>query len=338
MASASPTSGGTEYYGYAPDNKRIYRWNPTTGTEEWILYGARGERIGTFSMYDPSGMGSYFEFQAIATNVWFGGKLISKMDSFGYLTSVVRDRLGTDRETGAQYYPYGDEITSTANGTEKYGTYVRDSFTLLDYADQRYYTAAYGRFNTADPYGKSARLTNPGSWNRYAYVGGDPVNRRDPRGLCVTDSKGDYWDTGDDVVYDWGVGDCLQNPEWLSMANGAAPGTVMVNGGVYLPPGNAMSVTDDAPCVPYAASPSGATGCESNDPILQLAQQLPTNTLNNLMDVLGVGAAAPIVGARALIAGAGNTILLGTFADGYVNLGGIVGASTFSILHRSGRT
>ena len=115
------------------------------------------------------------------------------------------------------------------------------------------------------------------------------------------------------------------------MANAAAPGSVVVNGGLYVPGGGSVSVTDDAPCVPYAASPTGATGCESNDPILQLAQQLPTNTLNNLMDVLGVGAAAPIVGAQALIAGAGNTILLGTFADGYVNLGGIVGASTFSI-------
>ena len=29
----------------------------------------------------------------------------------------------------------------------------------------------------------SGKTGNPGSWNRYAYVLGDPVNGRDPRGL-----------------------------------------------------------------------------------------------------------------------------------------------------------
>jgi hypothetical protein len=32
----------------------------------------------------------------------------------------------------------------------------------------------------------SAVPNNPGSWNRYAYVGGDPVNRSDRRGLDAT--------------------------------------------------------------------------------------------------------------------------------------------------------
>jgi len=126
-------------------------------------------------------MGYYFDFQPIQTNVWFGGKLISKMNSFGYLASVVRDRLQSDRETGAQYYPYGDEITSAANGTEKYGTYVRDSFTTMDYADLRYYVASYGRFNTADRTASSAMSPNPASWNRYSYALGDQVNSSDPK-------------------------------------------------------------------------------------------------------------------------------------------------------------
>src|SRR3954469_7339899 len=55
----------------------------------------------------------------------------------------------------------------------------------LDYADQRYYASSYGRFNTADPYGGSARLGNPGSWNKYSYVQGDPVNQIDPSGLLA---------------------------------------------------------------------------------------------------------------------------------------------------------
>jgi RHS repeat-associated protein len=74
-------------------------------------------------------------------------------------------------------------LIPTPGGTgEKFATYWRDS-TGLDYADQRYHMFSGGRFLTADPYEASAGAGDPGSWNRYAYVGGDPVNRLDPRGL-----------------------------------------------------------------------------------------------------------------------------------------------------------
>ena len=54
--------------------------------------------------------------------------------------------------------------------------------TGLDNIDQRYYASSYGRFNTADQYQASAGPKDPGSWNRYSYTRGDPVNRVDPRG------------------------------------------------------------------------------------------------------------------------------------------------------------
>jgi hypothetical protein len=56
-----------------------------------------------------------------------------------------------------------------------------------DYADQRYYNSSMGRFWSPDRGGASPG--NPTSWNRYAYVNGDPVNLRDPRGNipCATD-------------------------------------------------------------------------------------------------------------------------------------------------------
>jgi len=199
LASASPVLGGTEYYGYAPDNKRIYRW-AASGAEEFTLYGARGERVGTFGWQTPGS--PQYGFVATETDVWFGGQLIGRMGSAGGM--VFRDREGTDREGGARYYPYGDEITSTPNDTEKYGTYFRDSFTTLDYADQRYYASSYGRFNTADPYQASAKGANnpsdPVSWNRYAYAGGDPVNRNDSQGLMWTICSG--FEGGDDGSFD----------------------------------------------------------------------------------------------------------------------------------------
>jgi len=37
---------------------------------------------------------------------------------------------------------------------------------------------------SADPYIASGGVSAPSSWNRYAYVLGDPINGNDPRGLC----------------------------------------------------------------------------------------------------------------------------------------------------------
>jgi hypothetical protein len=52
-----------------------------------------------------------------------------------------------------------------------------------------------GRFLTPDPYRASGGPAAPQSWNRYAYVEGDPVNRFDPTGLypcgSVTSQTGD---------------------------------------------------------------------------------------------------------------------------------------------------
>lgn len=91
-----------------------------------------------------------------------------------------QDRLGSI----GKYYPYGEEKgTATANDALKFATYTRDAATGLDYADQRYYSSQFGRFMSADPYMASGGAGDPGSWNRYAYVGDDPSNYYDPAGL-----------------------------------------------------------------------------------------------------------------------------------------------------------
>jgi YD repeat-containing protein len=135
IASATEVSGGTEYYGYAPDNKRIYRLKTNGFTEELTFYGVQGERLGVYYLNG----GTYSAFIPISSSIWFAGRLIREqgVTYAASLDPVLQDRLGTNRGSGARFYPYGDEITSTTNDRTKFGTYNRDGFTGLDYADQR---------------------------------------------------------------------------------------------------------------------------------------------------------------------------------------------------------
>jgi hypothetical protein len=50
----------------------------------------------------------------------------------------------------------------------------------------RKYDPGNGRFSTPDPLGLGAvKMGDPGTWNRFAYVQGDPVNYVDPTGLIA---------------------------------------------------------------------------------------------------------------------------------------------------------
>jgi len=162
-------------YSYAPGNKRVWRGNWSGGTQtvdEITYWGANGQKLATYSL------ATYFSAlvnSPVGTDYYFGGKLIR--NTGGYVTP---DRLGSI----GKYFPYGQERPSaTTDGKEKFATYFRDSETGLDYADQRYHQPGFGRFMTPDPYDGSARANDPGSWNRYAYSSGDPVNNSDPSGL-----------------------------------------------------------------------------------------------------------------------------------------------------------
>jgi RHS repeat-associated protein len=188
-------------YGYAPGNKRVWRglWTLDPGTSMMVLttdevtfWSAGGQKLATYWLstgtttascypnYWQTCFTSTLVASQVGTNYYFGGKLIK--NASGY---VGADRLGSI----GHYYPYGQEKPSaTTNGTEKFTGYFRDSETGLDYADQRFHSPGTGRFLSPDPYMASGGAANPGSWNRYAYVQGDPINHKDHTGK-VLDSE-----------------------------------------------------------------------------------------------------------------------------------------------------
>lgn len=62
---------------------------------------------------------------------------------------------------------------------------IRDTGTGLDYFNARYYTAPLGRFNSADPGNTGADLSDPQTWNGYAYVRNNPLVLSDQSGLFL---------------------------------------------------------------------------------------------------------------------------------------------------------
>jgi hypothetical protein len=65
----------------------------------------------------------------------------------------------------------------------------------MDYFNARYFGAALGRFTSPDPGNAGTHITDPQTWNAYAYVRNNPLAITDPSGLdpyfgCHTDSNG----------------------------------------------------------------------------------------------------------------------------------------------------
>jgi RHS repeat-associated protein len=183
-------NGGSVQYAYDSQNKRVWEGNLSSGSltgQSVIVYGIDGQKLGSYSLSVSSG-----EITDSATTlaVYFAGKRVATIAG-GVATPFVQDRLGSNAGTGASpvsLYPWGeDRGTPAPNDQVKFATNTRDSATLLDYADQRYYSNQYGRLITPDPYqgasGGPGDPTNPQSWNRYGYTTGDPVNFDDPQGL-----------------------------------------------------------------------------------------------------------------------------------------------------------
>jgi RHS repeat-associated protein len=167
------TPSVTETYAYGPGNLRVKKYQG--GAWTYTVYGQGGEVLGTFTGCSVSGVSFLCEAKL---RVYFGGRLVLN----GW-TGVRPDRLGSPDGTHGRVYPYGEVSGSVSvDQDETFTTYKRDVYTGLDYAQNRYYASAWGRFTTADPYRASGGPANPQSWNRYAYVEGDPVNFGDPAG------------------------------------------------------------------------------------------------------------------------------------------------------------
>jgi len=159
-------------YTYDPWGKRVLQADNYDGVNAIYFYSITGQRLATYSLYTAP------------LQVYPG----SVSQYFGKRRLVPMDRLGSVRNNSGQpvaYYPWGEERTSTPDGTDKFATYFRDITSDgmgEDYANARYYNNNFGRFWSPDRW-YGGKIHNPQSLNRYTYAGNDPVDRSDPTGM-----------------------------------------------------------------------------------------------------------------------------------------------------------
>src|SRR5438128_7419338 len=110
---------------------------------------------------------------------------------------MIFDQTGSLQNVSRHdYLPFGEELyagtggrttsqgyTNNDGARQKFTGYEADSETGLNFAQARYQSSTQGRFTSPDPFGGSMSPASPQSFNRYSYVGNNPVNRIDPSGL-----------------------------------------------------------------------------------------------------------------------------------------------------------
>jgi RHS repeat-associated protein len=169
-------------YAYDSKSKRIWKGTISGGAmtaQEVYFYGLNGQKLATYALTANGGSTPYLASSATTLAVFFRSKRVG-ITANGITTAFIQNRIGSQ----GNYYPFGEARGTVPQDAVGFATYTQDSATGLDYANQRYYANNFGRFTSPDPFAGSGGPTSPASWNRYAYVSGDPINVFDPSGLC----------------------------------------------------------------------------------------------------------------------------------------------------------
>jgi RHS repeat-associated protein len=181
------------------------------GVTKRYFYDINGSVVAEYEAVGGTGYGALKRL-----NVAAAGRLLAvdevQTDGSKLTSYLMADRQGSTRllmnAAGAvtsrhDYFPFGEELgagtgapgsptgmrtaaqgySAADNVRQRYADTRLDDATGLDHTLWRKLETRSGRWTTPDPYGKSLRVANPQSFNRYAYVHNDPVNFKDLTGL-----------------------------------------------------------------------------------------------------------------------------------------------------------
>jgi RHS repeat-associated protein len=188
------TYDGADHFYYDAEN-RLYKINSNDVLYAYDYAGRRIKRqitkdsntVTTYYFYGLTGLMSEFSTTSGASGAASTDRLQYRVGEQTGTAVMLMDSTGTPRENN-RVFPFGEPWLAFAasDNKEKFTTYQHDNddSTDLDYAMARYYVSRSGRFMTPDPGHVGAFPQDPQSWNAYAYVGNDPINRRDSTGLA----------------------------------------------------------------------------------------------------------------------------------------------------------
>lgn len=147
------TNSGNNSYIYDNHNRRIM--SNENGKKSYSVYNHQGRLM---FVQTPNGSVNY---------VYLGSRLIAKDGTF------------KEKNGRSQFGIFGAEIGDPGNDVGFTG-HKFDAALGLNYMQARYYDPNIGRFYSNDPVG--FLKSNVFTFNRYSYVGNDPVNMVDPTG------------------------------------------------------------------------------------------------------------------------------------------------------------
>ncbi|NWF82660.1 MAG: RHS repeat-associated core domain-containing protein, partial [Bryobacteraceae bacterium] len=185
------------FYGFGGELLAVYKLEPENGdvNRTWPVLEVEKERV----------------------------RVLGRMLRMGTLDTVI-DRGGSVIRHGTQnlaYYPYGEEQGgATANDRTKFAGNVRDASTGMDYAWNRMYKVEWGRFSTPDPSATGAAKQSS-TWNKYAYVEGDPANFHDPEGLQLRKPGWNWEYCGENWLWDASLSGPCRDEGWPGGGGGA---------------------------------------------------------------------------------------------------------------------
>ncbi|NNE57721.1 MAG: hypothetical protein HKN36_06400 [Hellea sp.] len=200
--------------GLSGDESGAYRYDGHNRRVKSVIANGDGTSTTRYNVYDASGSLAYVVQLApgtaddhVTNYIKMDGKTVARVKSIGTrlnytdeVTYLHHDHLGsavagTD-DTGAilwteQYTPFGISLVNNAANDNQAGFtgHIKDTDTGLTYMQARYYDPVIGRFLSHDPVQFS--VEQPLMFNRYGYVGGNPINATDPTGMlkCEGDER-----------------------------------------------------------------------------------------------------------------------------------------------------